>query len=74
MIVGRVDWGMPDWRNRIPGHPMKDQDMSDIVAWLASKRPQYARLAMQPSILAAPHAPSSPVSTSTGASDGNQKR
>ncbi len=42
MIVGRIDWGMPDWRNRIPGHPTTDQEISDIVAWLASQRPQYA--------------------------------
>jgi cytochrome c oxidase cbb3-type subunit III len=42
MIVGRIDWGMPDWRHRIPGHPTTDQEISDIVAWLASQRPQYA--------------------------------
>jgi mono/diheme cytochrome c family protein len=39
-IVGRVDWGMPDWRHRIPGHVMNDQDISDVVAWLASQRPK----------------------------------
>lgn len=38
-IVGRIDWGMPDWRHRIPGHPTTDQEISDIVAFLASKRP-----------------------------------
>lgn len=39
-IVGRIDWGMPDWRHRIPGHIMNDQDISDVVAWLASQRPK----------------------------------
>ncbi|MFZ0594528.1 MAG: c-type cytochrome [Bryobacteraceae bacterium] len=42
MIVGYPDWGMPDWRHRIPDHPTTDQEISDIVAWLASERPQYA--------------------------------
>ncbi len=45
MIVGRMDWGMPDWSHRIPRHPMSDQEMSDVVAWLASQRPKYASLA-----------------------------
>ena len=40
VIVGRIDWGMPDWRHRIPGHVMTDQDISDVVAWLASQRPK----------------------------------
>jgi cytochrome c oxidase cbb3-type subunit III len=39
MIVGRLDWGMPDWQHRIPKHPMSDQEMSDVVAWISSKRP-----------------------------------
>lgn len=39
-VVGRIDWGMPDWRHRIPGHVMNDQDISDVVAWLASQRPK----------------------------------
>jgi hypothetical protein len=29
---------MPDWRHRIPGHPTSDQEISDVVAFLASKR------------------------------------
>lgn len=40
VVVGRIDWGMPDWRHRIPGHVMTDQDISDVVAWLASQRPK----------------------------------
>lgn len=38
VIVGRPDRGAPDWRNDVPGRPMTDQEISDVVAWLASKR------------------------------------
>jgi cytochrome c oxidase cbb3-type subunit III len=40
-IVGRPDLNAPDWRNNVPGKPMSDQDISDVVAWLASQRPNY---------------------------------
>ena len=39
IIAGRPDIGQPDWRNDQPGHPMRDQEVSDVVAWLASQRP-----------------------------------
>lgn len=38
VIAGRVDLGMPDWRGYVPGQPMSDQEISDVVAWLASHR------------------------------------
>ena len=38
VIVGRSDLGMPDWRANIPGRPMNPQEISDVVAWLASHR------------------------------------
>jgi len=38
VIVGRPDRSAPDWRNNLPGHPMSDQEITDVVAWLASKR------------------------------------
>jgi mono/diheme cytochrome c family protein len=41
VIVGRPELGAPDWRNDIPGKPMTPQDVSDVVAWLASLRPKY---------------------------------
>jgi mono/diheme cytochrome c family protein len=41
VIVGRPDLGAPDWRNNIPGTPMSAQDVSDVVAWLASQRSQF---------------------------------
>lgn len=37
-IIGRPDLGMPDWRERVPGHPMTDQEITDVVAWLSSQR------------------------------------
>jgi cytochrome c oxidase cbb3-type subunit 3/ubiquinol-cytochrome c reductase cytochrome c subunit len=36
-IAGRPDAGMPDWRGD-GAQPMTDQQITDIVAWLASKR------------------------------------
>ncbi len=41
VIVGRPDFGAPDWRNNIPGRPMSSQEISDVVAWLSSQRPQF---------------------------------
>jgi cytochrome c oxidase cbb3-type subunit 3/ubiquinol-cytochrome c reductase cytochrome c subunit len=38
IIAGRPDLGHPDWRNAQPGHPMSDQDVTDVVAWMASQR------------------------------------
>jgi mono/diheme cytochrome c family protein len=36
-IAGRPDEGMPDWRSDA-SQPMTDQQITDVVAWLASKR------------------------------------
>jgi cytochrome c oxidase cbb3-type subunit 3/ubiquinol-cytochrome c reductase cytochrome c subunit len=36
-IAGRPDEGMPDWRTD-GAQPLTDQQITDIVAWLASKR------------------------------------
>jgi len=38
VIAGRNDLGMPDWRNYLPGQPMSPQEISDVVAWLSSRR------------------------------------
>jgi mono/diheme cytochrome c family protein len=37
LIAGRRDQGMPDWRSDA-GEPMTDLQITDIVAWMASKR------------------------------------
>jgi cytochrome c oxidase cbb3-type subunit III len=38
VIVGRSDLGMPDWRGNVPGRALSPQEISDVVAWLASHR------------------------------------
>jgi cytochrome c oxidase cbb3-type subunit 3 len=38
VIAGRPDIGQPDWRTVQPGHPMSDQDVTDVVGWLSSQR------------------------------------
>ena len=40
VITGRPDLGAPDWRGNIPGKPMSDQEVTDVVAWLVSRRVQ----------------------------------
>jgi cytochrome c oxidase cbb3-type subunit III len=40
VIAGRRDLASPDWRNDVPGKPMTNQDVSDVVAWLVAQRPQ----------------------------------
>lgn len=39
IIEGRPDLGMPDYRISNAGHALSDQDITDLVAFLASKRP-----------------------------------
>lgn len=38
VIAGRPELGAPDWRGNVPGKPMSDQEVTDVVAWLASQR------------------------------------
>jgi cytochrome c oxidase cbb3-type subunit 3 len=40
VITGRPELGAPDWRGNVPGRPMTDQEITDVVAWLASRRTQ----------------------------------
>jgi cytochrome c oxidase cbb3-type subunit 3 len=40
VITGRPELGAPDWRGNVPGHPMTDQEITDVIAWLASRRAQ----------------------------------
>ncbi len=41
VIVGRPDLGAPDFRSDVEGHPMTDQEITDVVAWLTAQRPPY---------------------------------
>ena len=38
VIAGRPELGAPDWRHNVPGKAMSEQEITDVVAWLASKR------------------------------------
>jgi hypothetical protein len=40
VIAGRPEMGAPDWRGNVAGKPMSPEDVSDVVAWLVSQRPQ----------------------------------
>jgi len=41
VIAGRPELGAPDWRGNVPGKPMSEQDVTDVVTWLASQRVQF---------------------------------
>ncbi|HTV66150.1 MAG TPA: c-type cytochrome [Bryocella sp.] len=64
-IIGRPDFNAPDWRNNVPGHPMSDQEITDVVAWLASQRPA--------GVVTASSASEAPSSTGADASRRNPK-
>ena len=38
VIAGRPDFGMPGFREYVPGKPLTPEEISDVVAWLASHR------------------------------------
>jgi len=40
VITGRPELEAPDWRGNVPDKPMSDQEVTDVVAWLASRRVQ----------------------------------
>ncbi len=40
-VVGMPSYKMPDWRGDIPGRPMTDKEVTDVVAWLISHRVQF---------------------------------
>jgi cytochrome c oxidase cbb3-type subunit 3 len=40
IIAGRSDFAHPDWRNYVAGRPLAAQQVSDLVAWIAAKRPE----------------------------------
>ena len=37
-IAGRPELGMPNYQNLVPNQAMSDQDIADIVGWLAARR------------------------------------
>jgi cytochrome c oxidase cbb3-type subunit 3 len=40
VICGRPELEAPDWRENVQGKPMSDQEITDVVAWLVSRRVQ----------------------------------
>lgn len=38
VIAGRPELGIPNWQNAIPGKPLSDEEIADLVAWLVSQR------------------------------------
>lgn len=38
VIAGRPELEAPDWRGNVPGRPMSEQEVTDVVSWLASRR------------------------------------
>ncbi len=60
VIAGRPDLGHPDWRGDIPGRVLTDAEVTNLVAWTSSLRPE---------------APGQPYPNSSGglASDGRGK-
>ena len=41
VIAGRPELGAPDWRRDVVGHPISEQSISDVVAWLSAQRPKF---------------------------------
>ncbi len=39
VIAGRPELGQPDWKHDATGQPLTPEQVSDVVAWIASKRP-----------------------------------
>lgn len=42
VIAGRIDLGMPDWRGKDGQAPLGEQEIDDVVAWMAAKRIRLA--------------------------------
>jgi mono/diheme cytochrome c family protein len=38
VIAGRPELGAPDWRGNAAGRPMSEQEVTDVVSWIASHR------------------------------------
>jgi cytochrome c oxidase cbb3-type subunit 3/ubiquinol-cytochrome c reductase cytochrome c subunit len=50
VITGRPDFGAPDWRGNVPNRAMTDEEITDVVAWLASQRPTGVQTASSSSL------------------------
>jgi cytochrome c oxidase cbb3-type subunit 3 len=50
VIVGVPSLNAPDWRSNVPGRPMTDREVTDVVAWLVAQRPQFPGQPYSPSL------------------------
>jgi cytochrome c oxidase cbb3-type subunit 3 len=41
VIVGRPAMGAPTFRDNVPGKPMSNEEVTDVVAWLAAQRSRF---------------------------------
>jgi len=41
IIAGRPDIGQPDWRGDLPGHPLTDANVTDLIACMIAQRPAF---------------------------------
>jgi len=42
VLAGRPALGMPDYRGYVAGRAMTGDEVSDVIAWLAAQRPEFA--------------------------------
>lgn len=76
VIVGRADLKKPDYRSNVAGRAMTPQEITDVVAWLASKRqvmtaqaqPAASPASAQPATSPAAATPTPPATGSSGGS------
>ena len=67
IMIGRPDLGMPDYRHLKLGKALTNQDVTDLVAFLASKRPPNAMIQrMNDSENGSGYGPGSPTQTTGG--------
>jgi len=63
VLAGKPDRGMPNWQMLKAGHPLSNNEITDVVGYLSSLRPPEARLAMQESAAPQPPSPGEPGHT-----------
>jgi cytochrome c oxidase cbb3-type subunit 3/ubiquinol-cytochrome c reductase cytochrome c subunit len=57
VIAGHIDANAPDWRSYISGRALAPQEITDIVAWLASHRAPVAQQSVENPRVAPPGVP-----------------
>lgn len=63
VVIGREDLGMPDYRGLIPGRSLSNEEIDDVVAWMASHRMDRGTPASRPTDPAVRSLPNSQPST-----------